>query len=135
MVRLAKEKGLPLTGPGGLLKQLNKTVIERALQEEMTEHVGYEKHDPLGIGADNIRDGSRSKTVLTKTSGSVEIEVPRDRVGTFEPQIVKKRQRRLEGVDEIVLPSTRKAWRRGRSARTLLRPTGVGVQGDDQPDH
>lgn len=94
---------MPLTGPGGLLKQLNKTVIERALQEEMTEHVGYEKHDPLGIGADNIRDGSRSKTVLTKTSGPVEIEVPRDRVGTFEPQIVKKRQRRLEGVDEIVL--------------------------------
>jgi len=103
LVRLAKEKGLALTGPDGLLKVLTKSVIESALGEEMTEHLGYEKHDPAGIGAPNIRNGTRAKTVITENSGPVEIDVPRDRAGTFEPQIVKKRQRRLGGVDEIVL--------------------------------
>jgi len=103
LVRQAREKGLALTGPGGLLKQLTKTVIEAALQEEMTEHLGYEKHDPVGAGTGNIRNGSRGKTVLTEASGEVDIEVPRDRAGTFEPVIVKKRQRRLQGVDQVVL--------------------------------
>lgn len=103
LVRLAKEQGLWLTGPDGLLKQLTRTVLETALSEEMTEHLGYEKHDPAGAGAGNIRNGARSKTVLTEHSGSVEIAVPRDRAGTFTPQIVKKRQRRLCGVDEVVL--------------------------------
>ncbi len=103
LVRLAKEQGLSLTGPDGLLKQLTKTVLETALNEEMTEHLGYEKHDPAGAGSGNIRNGTRSKTVLTEHSGQVEIDVPRDRAGTFEPQIVRKRQRRLSGVDEVVL--------------------------------
>jgi len=103
LVRLAKERGLSLTGPDGLLKQLTKTVIETALGEEMTEHLGYEKHDPIGAGSGNIRNGTRAKTVLTEATGQVQIEVPRDRAGTFEPQIVRKRQRRLNGVDEIVL--------------------------------
>ncbi|HZC51175.1 MAG TPA: IS256 family transposase, partial [Mycobacterium sp.] len=103
LVRLAKEQGLSLTGPDGLLKQLTKSVLESALNEEMTEHLGYEKHDPAGAGTGNVRNGRRGKTVLTEASGQVEIEVPRDRAGTFEPQIVKKRQRRLNGVDEIVL--------------------------------
>ncbi len=69
----------------------------------MTEHLGYEKHDPPGAGTGNIRNGSRAKAVLTDTTGTVEIDVPRDRESTFEPQIVKKRQRRLAGVDEVVL--------------------------------
>lgn len=99
LVRLAKEQGLSLTGPDGLLKQLTKTVLETALNEEMTEHLGYDKHDPPGAGTDNIRNGTRAKTVLTDTTGAVEIDVPRDRVATFEPRIVKKRQR----VDEVVL--------------------------------
>ena len=103
LVRLAQEQGLSLTGPDGLLKQLTKTVLEAALNEEMTEHPGYEKHDPPAAGTGNIRNGTRSKTVLTDTTGAVEIDVPRDRSGTFEPQIVKKRQRRLSGVDEVVL--------------------------------
>src|SRR6266542_3418353 len=103
LVRQAKEQGLSLTGPDGLLKQLTKSVLETALNEEMTEHLGYEKHDPAGAGSGNIRNGTRGKTVLTEASGQVEIDVPRDRVGTFEPQIVRKRQRRLNGVDEIVL--------------------------------
>ena len=102
-MRLAKEQGLSLTGPDGLLKQLTKTVLEAALHEEMTEHLGYEKHDPAGAGTGNIRNGTRGKTVLTEASGHVGIDVPRDRAGTFDPQIVKKRQRRLNGVDEIVL--------------------------------
>src|SRR6187551_695584 len=87
LVRLAREQGLALTGPDGLLKQLTKTVLETALNEEITEHLGYEKHDPAGVGADNIRNGTRPKTVLTENTGQVQIEVPRDRAGTFTPQI------------------------------------------------
>src|ERR1044071_5833841 len=78
LVRLAQEQGLSLTGPDGLLKQLTTTVLETALNEEMTEHLGYEKHDPAGAGSDNIRNGTRSKTVLTEATGNVEIDVPRD---------------------------------------------------------
>jgi putative transposase len=105
LVRLAREQGLSLTGPDGLLKQLTKTVIETALGEEITGHLGYEKNDPAGQGhgGGNVRNGSRPKSVLTDSTGQVEIDVPRDRAGTFEPQIVRKRQRRLNGVDEIVL--------------------------------
>jgi transposase-like protein len=92
LVRLAQE-GLSLTGPDGLLKQLTKTVLEIALNEEMTEHMDYEKNDPAGVGTGNIRNGTRAKTVLTDTTGPVELDVPRDRAGSFEPQIVKERQR------------------------------------------
>ncbi len=101
LVRQAKEQGLSLIGPGGLLKQLTKTVLEAALDEELTEHLGHERRAPAAGG--NVRNGTRSKTVLTEASGHVEIDVPRDRDGSFEPQIVRKRQRRLSGVDEIVL--------------------------------
>src|SRR5947209_20342689 len=72
LVRLAKEQGLSLIGPDGLLKQLTKTVLETSLNEEMTEHLGHEKHgQPV---ADNVRNGTRSKTVLTEASGQVEID-------------------------------------------------------------
>src|SRR3954471_14580068 len=71
LVRLAKEHGLSLTGPDGLLKQLTKSVIESALSEEMTGHLGYEKHDPAGVGSDNIRNRTRSKTVISENSGPV----------------------------------------------------------------
>lgn len=100
LVRQAQARGLSLTGPDGLLKQFTKTVLETVLNEEMTEHLGHDKHGDSSSG--NVRNGTRPKTVLTAT-GQVEIEVPRDRAGTFTPQIVKKRQRRLTGVDEIVL--------------------------------
>lgn len=82
---------------------MTKTVLETALDEEMSEHLGYDKHDQRGRGGGNSRNGSRSKNVLTDACGQVEIDVPRDRAGTFEPQIVKKRQRRLTDVDEVVL--------------------------------
>ena len=104
LVRLAQEQGLSLTGPNGLLKQFTKTVLETALNEELTEHLGHEKHRaPDDRDGTNVRNGTRPKTVLTEATGEVTIEVPRDRDGTFEPVIVKKRQRRLTGVDEIVL--------------------------------
>src|SRR5680860_926368 len=104
LVRLAKEQGLSLTGPDGLLKQFTRNVLETALNEEMTEHLGHEKNR-AGEEREsaNVRNGTRPKTVLTEATGHVEIDVPRDREGTFEPVIVKKRQRRLNGVDEIVL--------------------------------
>src|SRR5262249_40887198 len=82
LVRRAREQGLSLTGPDGLLKQLTKTVLETALNQEMTEHLGHEKHGPAGNETGNVRNGSRSKTVLTEASGQVGIEVPRDRAGT-----------------------------------------------------
>lgn len=104
LVRQAKAQGLDLTGPGGLLKQFTKTVIETALEEEMTDHIGRAKHEKTEEGiASNSRNGKTTKTVLTDTVGAVEIEVPRDREGTFEPVIVKKRQHRLGDVDEVVL--------------------------------
>jgi transposase-like protein len=127
LVRLAKEQGLSLTGPDGLLKQLTKTVIESALQEEITEHLGYEKHDPAGAGTGNIRNGSRGKTVLTEASGEVETDVARDRAGTFEPVIVKKRQRRLEGVDEIVLSLYAKGLTTGEISAHFAEIYGASV--------
>jgi transposase-like protein len=102
LVRQARAEGVALTGPGGLLKALNKTVIETALEEELADHLGYDKHDPVGRNRGNSRNGKRAKTVLTD-AGEVEIEVPRDRDGSFEPVIVAKRQRRLSNIDQIVL--------------------------------
>jgi transposase-like protein len=127
LVRLARERGLSLTGPDGLLKQLTKTVIETALNEEMTEHLGYEKHDPAGRESGNVRNGDRAKTVLTENSGNVEIDVPRDRAGTFEPQIVKKRQRRLNGVDEIVLSLYAKGLTTGEISAHFAEIYGASV--------
>ena len=127
LVRLAQEKGLSLTGPDGLLKQLTKTVLEAALNEEMTEHLGYEKHDPAGAGTGNIRNGTRAKTVLTETTGAVEIDVPRDREATFEPQIVKKRQRRLSGVDEVVLSLYAKGLTTGEISAHFAEIYGASV--------
>jgi putative transposase len=104
LVRQAQEQGLSLTGPDGLLKQFTKNVLETALNEEMTEHLGHEKNRASGDrDSSNVRNGTRPKTVLTHATGQVELEVPRDREGTFEPVIVRKRQRRLGEVDEIVL--------------------------------
>jgi transposase-like protein len=96
----AKDRGVSPVGPGGLLNQPTKNVLETALEAELTEHLGHE-HGRKPVGA-NMRNGTRSKTVLTDI-GPVEIEVPRDWDGSFEPVIVPKRKRRLDGTDEIVL--------------------------------
>jgi putative transposase len=104
MVAEARARGLELTGPNGLLKLFTKNVVETALNEEMTEHLGHEKNRAESDReSTNIRNGARPKTVISDAAGEVRIEVPRDRESTFEPQIVKKRQRRLSDVDEIVL--------------------------------
>lgn len=104
MVEAAREQGLSLFGPDGLLRLFTKNVLEAALNAEMTEHLGHAKNqvDP-DRGSTNVRNGTRSKTVMSDAVGEIEIEVPRDREGSFRPQIVKKRQRRLGDVDEIVL--------------------------------
>ena len=103
-VRMAKEKGLDLTEPDGLLKQFTKSVLETALDEEMTEHLGRAKHKKSKDGrAANTRNGTTAKTVVTDSVGPVGIGVPRDRDGSFEPVVVRKRQRRLPGVGEVVL--------------------------------
>jgi Transposase, Mutator family/Helicase associated domain len=102
LVDRARSEGLQLTGEGGLLQQLTKRVLESALEGEITDHLGYGKHDAVGRNSGNSRNGTRAKTVLTDV-GPVEVKVPRDVAGTFEPQIVRKRQRRLTGVDEMVL--------------------------------
>jgi putative transposase len=127
LVRMAKEQGLSLTGPDGLLKALTRTVIETALDEEMTEHLGYEKHDGAGKQTANSRNGVRAKTVLTETTGPVEINVPRDREGTFEPVIVRKRQRRLNGVDEMVLSLYAKGLTTGEISSHLAEIYGAEV--------
>ena len=98
LVERARSEGVGLVGPGGLLTGLTKTVLETALEAELDEHLGYPKHAVEGNNSGNSRNGARAKTVITDV-GPVEIEVPRDREGSFDPKIVKKRQRRLVGVD------------------------------------
>lgn len=125
----AKEQGVELMGPNGLLNQLTKNVLETALDAEMTEHLGYEKHDAAGRGSGNSRNGTRSKTVLTEI-GPVEIEVPRDIDSSFDPQIVKKRQRRLTGIDEIVLSLTAKGLTTGEISAHFQDIYGASVSKD-----
>jgi putative transposase len=127
MVVRAREQGLSLTGPEGLLKQLTKQVLETALDQELTEHLGHEKNDPAGNETGNVRNGTRPKTVLTESTGQVGIEVPRDRAGTFEPQIVRKRQRRLAGVDEIVLSLYAKGLTTGEISAHFAEIYGASV--------
>ena len=91
-----------ILGKNGLLKQLTKRLVERTLEAELTHHLGYEPNAPKGRGSGNNRNGKNQKTVQSD-SGKLQIEVPRDRNGSFEPQLVKKRQRRLKGFDEKVI--------------------------------
>jgi transposase-like protein len=126
LVDRARAGGLQLTGEGGLLQQLTKRVLESALEGEITDHLGFEKHDPAGVGSGNSRNGVRSKTVLTDV-GPVEIAVPRDREGSFEPQIVKKRQRRLTGVDEMVLSLSARGLTHGDISAHLAEVYGASV--------
>src|SRR5215469_3727772 len=110
----AQAEGVELLGPDGLLSQVTRAVLERALAEEMTGHLGYEKHDPAGRGSGNSRNGTTGKTVLTEV-GSVDLAVPRDRNGTFEPQIVRKGQTRLEGFNDRIIA----LYARGMTTRDI----------------
>jgi putative transposase len=123
----ARKQGISLVGPGGLLSGLTKQVLESALEAEMTEHLGHE-HGQTPIGS-NVRNGTRTKTVVTEI-GPVEIEVPRDREGSFEPQLVRKRQRRLDGIDEIVLSLTARGLTTGEVATHFAEVYGAKVSKD-----
>jgi putative transposase len=103
----AQDAGVGIDGTGGLLQQMMKAVLERALQVEMADHLGYEAGDPAGRGSGNSRNGSYPKT-LTTVTGPVTVEVPRDRKAEFEPVIVPKGRRPAVGAG-------RRGWRRRRS--------------------
>ena len=122
----AREGGLALTGEGGLLAQLTKWLVESALEGELTDHLGYDKHAAAGRDGGNSRNGHRAKTVLTEV-GPVGIEVPRDRDGSFEPKIVAKRQRRLSGVDELVISLSAKGLTTGEVQAHLAEVYGAQV--------
>ncbi|WP_228567096.1 IS256 family transposase [Nocardia sp. SYP-A9097] len=126
LVAQARASGLQLTGEGGLLAQLTKLVVESALDGEITDHLGYDHSDPAGRGTPNSRNGTRSKTVVTDV-GPVEIDVPRDRDASFEPQIVRKRQRRLNGVENMVLSLSAKGLTHGEISAHLREVYGAEV--------
>ena len=103
-----------LIGEQGLLKQLTKALVERAMHAELTHHLGYEKHDSGGLGSDNSRNGTSTKT-LKGDFGEAVIEVPRDRNGTFEPKIVARHQPRFSGFDDKILSM----YARGMTTREI----------------
>lgn len=100
LVERAREQGVELLGEDGLLRQMTKAILERGLAAELTEHLGYEPHERSGSA--NARNGSSPKRLHTE-AGTVDLEVPRDRDGSFEPRLVRKGQRRLDGIDKIVI--------------------------------
>jgi transposase-like protein len=112
LVDQARADGKNLVGPGGLLSDLTKQVLETGLEVEMEEHLGYPKHAVEGRNHGNSRNGTRSKTVITEI-GPIELDVPRDRDGSFEPATVRKNQRRLDGVDSMVISLTAKGLTTG----------------------
>ena len=129
LVERAKNEGVELVGPDGLLAGLTKDVLEAGLEAEMSEHLGYDKHDPAGRDKGNSRNGTRAKKLLTDV-GPVDIEVPRDRDASFEPMLVKKHQRRLTGVDEMVISLTAKGLTTGEVAAHMAEVYGAEVSKD-----
>lgn len=126
LMERARVDGSGLVGPGGLLAGLTKRVLEAGLDAEMTEHLGYEAYDPSGHHSGNSRNGLRTKTVITDV-GPIQIDVPRDRAGTFTPVIVAKRQRRLGGVDQMVLSLSAKGLTHGEISAHLDEIYGTKV--------
>ena len=110
----AEAQGAELLGPDGLLSQVTKAVLERALAEELTEHLGYDRHDPAGRGSGNSRNGTTPKRLLTEV-GPVELAVPRDRAGSFDPRIVRKGQSRLDGFNDRIIA----LYARGMTTRDI----------------
>lgn len=114
LLKDAKASGTPLDGVDGVLNQITKAVLDRALEAEMNDHLGYESGDPAGRGSGNSRNGKSRKTVSTR-NGPVEIAVPRDRNGSFEPAIVPKRARRLGNIEDMILS----LYSRGMTTRDI----------------
>jgi len=108
------QKPEDIVGENGLLKQLTKALVERAMEAELTHHLGYEKHDPAGYGRGNSRNGASKKT-LKGDFGEIDIAVPRDRNASFEPQIVPKGQTRFTGFDDKILS----LYARGMTTRDI----------------
>jgi putative transposase len=129
LAQRAQAEGLALTGPGGLLGRLTKVVLEGALEGEMDAHLGYARHDPAGRDGGNSRNGHRAKTVLTDV-GPVQVDVPRDRDASFAPAIVAKRQRRLTGVDDMVISLVAKGLTTGEVQAHLAEIYGAEVSRD-----
>jgi putative transposase len=126
LVERARAEGLKLTGEGSLLARLTKVVVESALEGEMDDYLGYGKHDSVGRNGGNSRNGTRPKTLVTE-AGPVEIEVPRDRESSFEPKIVAKRQRRLSGIDDLVISLSAKGLTTGEISAHLAEIYGAEV--------
>ena len=127
LVSAARTSGVELTGPGGLLTGLTKQVLETALDVEMTEHLGHERHERSGAG--NVRNGSSAKTVRTDV-GDVRLNVPRDRAGTFAPAVIPKHSRRLAGFDDAVLSLYAKGLTTGDIVNHLADIYGTQVSRD-----
>src|SRR5919202_212343 len=125
----ARAQGVQLLGRGGVLQQLTKRFLEAALEAEMDEHLGYDKHDPAGRNGGNSRNGRRGKTPLTEV-GPVDIAVPRDRDGSFAPAIVPKRSRRLGGVEDLVVSLSAKGLTHGKICAHLAEVSGAEVSKD-----
>ncbi len=126
LVADARGKGLSIDGENCLLAELTKLVVESALEGEITDHLGYDKHERGASTDGNARNGTRSKTVTSK-AGPIMIDVPRDRAGTFEPQIVAKRQRRLGAIEDIVLSLSARGMTHGDIAAHLADVYGSEV--------
>jgi transposase-like protein len=126
LIEQARLQGISLVGPDGLLQRVTKLVLEGALEGELTDHLGYPHGDPAGRNGGNSRNGTRPKTVLTEV-GPVELEVPRDRDASFEPRIVRKRQRRLVGVEDLVVSLVAKGLTTGEVAAHLAEIYGTEV--------
>ena len=129
LVDRARREGLQLTGDGGLLTGLVKLVLESALQAEMAGHLGYEKGDPAGAGSGNARNGTSRKRVLTEV-GPVDLDIPRDRAGRFDPQILPKHARRVEGFDAAVLSLYARGLTTGEIQGHLSEVYGMDVSRD-----
>jgi putative transposase len=128
LIEQARVQGVSLVGPGGLLAQVTKTVLQTALDTEMTEHLGYAKGDPVA-GRGNHRNGTSRKTVRTEV-GPVQLEIPRDRSGTFDPQIVPKHARRVGGFDEAIISLYAKGLTTGEIQAHLAEIYGTDVSRD-----
>jgi putative transposase len=129
LVAQAREAGVDLVGPDGLLRQMTKAVLERSLAVELSDHLGYEPGDPAGTGSGNNRNGSSSKRLATEV-GPVDLEVPRDRNASFDPQTVRKGQRRLDGVDKLVIG----LYARGMTVRDIAAQLKETFDLDLSPD-
>ena len=126
LVARSRQEGVNLTGDGGLLTHMVQEVLQAGLDVELTEHLGYGPHDPAGYGSGNSRNGSYPKTVTTDV-GPVELQMPRDRQGSFEPATVPKHTRRLEGLGANVISLYAKGLTTGEIQQHLEEIYGTQV--------